>query len=164
MQNLRVLFTVLIGVTVPFPMLAQAPQLDPQQRAAMQESAMQQNKPAEFVLQHRTDLSLTEQQVAKLEVLAEAQRDSARVRQTRVVERMRTNPPSRAFVAAVGWSGSVDEAELREALCQQSATQVEMMLGIARDRQAVASVLTPVQVEQLPRLQTGDMMKALGRP
>ncbi len=164
MQNLRVLFTVLIGVTVPFPMLAQAPQLDPQRRAALQESAMQQNKPAEFVLQHRTDLSLTEQQVATLEVLAEAQRDSARVRQTRMTERMRTNPPRSAIVAAAGWSGSVDEAELREALCEQSAAQMDLLLGVAQDRRAVASVLTAVQVEQLPRLQTGDMMKALGRP
>lgn len=38
------------------------------------------------------------------------------------------------------------------------------MLGLALERRAVASVLTPTQVAQLPRLQTDDLMKALRRP
>jgi hypothetical protein len=158
-----VLFTVLVSVAVPPSLLSQVTQLDSQQRAAMQAQAEQQIRPAEFVLQHRTDLALTAPQVATLEALAVVQRDSARARQTRAVDRMRTSSTNPALAAAVSWSGPLDEAAVREALCQQSAFQVEIMLGLASDRRAVASVLTPVQVAQLPRIQTDDLMKVLKR-
>lgn len=160
MRTVCAKLTVLLVAAAPTSLHAQMPQIDAQQRAAVMAAASQQAKPAEFVLQHRTDLSLTERQVASLEVLAEAQRDSARVRQARTVERMRTNPENPALAAAVSWSGPVDEAAVREALCRQSSTQVEFMMGMAWDRRAVAGVLTPDQVSQLPRLQIGDMIKA----
>ena len=86
-----VLFTMLMGVAMPSPLLAQATQPDPQQIADMQARAAQQMKPAEFVLQYRTDLGLTAPQVAALELLAVAQRDSARARQARA--RDRGGPP-----------------------------------------------------------------------
>lgn len=159
-----VLFTVLAGVAVPPPLLSQGPPLDPQQRAAMQAQAEQQTRPAEFVLLHRTDLELTASQVATLETLALVQRDSARARQARAVDRMRTTSTNSALAAAVSWDGPVDEAAVRDALCQQSAVQVEVMLGLAADRRAVASVLTPVQVARLPRIQSDDLMKAWKRP
>jgi hypothetical protein len=38
------------------------------------------------------------------------------------------------------------------------------VLGLAADRRAVASVLTPGQVAQLPRIQADDLMKALKQP
>ena len=159
-----VLFTMLMGVAMPSPLLAQATQPDPQQIADMQARAAQQMKPAEFVLQYRTDLGLTAPQVAALELLAVAQRDSARARQAHAVDRMRANSTNPALAAAVSWSGPVDEAALRDAMCRQSAAQSESMLGLAADRRAVASVLTPGQVAQLPRIQADDLMKALKQP
>lgn len=157
------LFTLLVGGAVPTPLLCQV-EVDPQQRAAMQAQAEQQTKPAEFVLQHRADLDLTAPQIAALETLVVAQRDSARARQARMADRMRTRSTNPALAAAVGWTGPVDEAAVRDALCQQSAFQVEVMLGLAADRRSVASVLTPVQVAQLPRIQMDDLMKAVKRP
>ncbi len=159
-----VLFTLLVGVVVPTPLLSQVTPPDAPQRAAMQAQAEQQLRPAEFVLQHRTDLALTAPQVATLEALAIVQRDSARVRQARIVDRMRTNATSSALAAAVSWSGPVDEAAVRDALCQQSSVQLEITLGLAADRRAVASALTPDQVARLPRIQSDDLMKALKRP
>lgn len=163
MRILSVLFTVLLCIAVPFPVAAQVT-LDPEQQAAMQAAAMQQSRPAEFVLTHRTELGLTAPQVATLETLVVAQRDSARARQMRAMERIRTYAANPALAAAVSWSGPVDAAALRDAMCQQTTSQVEVVLGIASDRRVVASVLTPAQVAQLPRMQSEDMQKAMRRP
>lgn len=159
-----VLLTLFVGAVAPLPLHAQATPMDLSQLAAMQASAMQQNKPAEFVLQHRIDLGLAASQVTALEVLVVAQRDSARTRLARMADRMRANPVNAALVAAVGWSGPVDDAAVRDALCQQSAAQLELILGLAWDRRAVASVLTPTQVAQLPRIQADELTKAIRRP
>ena len=77
---------------------------------------------------------------------------------------MQAAPPSSGMLAAAGWSGEVDEAALRTALCQQSTNQVELLLGLAWDRRAVAAVLTNAQVTRLPELQMGDVMRAIKRP
>jgi hypothetical protein len=155
----------LLCAIIPITARAQArPQLDSGQMAALMASAAQMNKPAAFVLLHRADLALTAEQVSSLEALVVAQRDSTVARQSRLVSLTQSNPPSSAMVAAGSWSGELDERALREALCQSSANQAELLLGLARDRRATAAVLTPAQVAQLPALQANDMMKAIKRP
>ena len=157
------LLASVVSVAVPCAVRAQVPTLDSARRAAMLASAMQMNKPAEFVLQHRTELALTAPQVSTLETLVAALRDSATVRQARGVHRLQANPPGAAMMAAMTWSGPVDESALREELCRQSANQVGTLLGLAQDRRAVAAVLTPAQVAQLPQLQTSDLLSAVKR-
>ena len=156
-----VLVAIAAVIIVRGTLHAQVPQLDPMQRAAMQEVAGQINRPAEFVLQHRDDLALTGAQVAAVQALVLAQRDSAQARQRRTVNKMRANATGTVMSAIVQWTGPVDEASVRETLCQQSASQVDVMLGLALDRRAVAAVLTTDQVGQLMRLQTGDLLKAI---
>jgi hypothetical protein len=158
-------FVVLLAVAMPMTARAQASTpLDSGRIAAMMASAMQMNRPAGFILQHRVDLSLSTVQVSRLEALVVAQRDSMVARQARLAARMQANPPSSAMLAAASWTGEVDERALRDALCQSSANQAELMLGLARDRRAAAAVLTPAQAARLPQLQAGDMLKAINRP
>lgn len=146
--------SLLAGLTMPLPVRAQerAP-LDSAQQAAMRAAAMQINKPAEFVLLLRADLGLTTAQVAALEPLVLAQRDSAAARQARVVSRTLANYSSGALLVAGSWTGEIDESALRDAMCQQGIGSLDVMLGLARDRRAVAALLTAEQVEQLPLLQ-----------
>jgi hypothetical protein len=156
---------VLLGVAIPATAHGQGiGSLDSSQVAAMMANAMQMNKPASFILLHRAELALSEAQVSRLEALVIAQRDSMVARQARMAERMRTNPPSAAMLAAGTWTGDVDERGVRESMCQSSVGQADMMLGIMRDRRAAAAVLTPVQAARLPQLEASDMLKALRRP
>ena len=165
MRILATAVAVLAGGALPLPVRAQVSAvLDSAHVAAMMANALQMNKPAAFVLQHRSELTLSAAQVSTLEALVGAQRDSASVRQARIIRQMLVNPPSSALVAAAGWSGDIDEAALRAAACRQSATQVELMLAAVGDRRAVAAVLTPAQVAQLPQLQTDAMLKVMQRP
>jgi hypothetical protein len=165
MRILTSVVALFLVVTIPQTVRAQvsAP-FDSVQRAAMMASAMQTNKPADFVLQHRTELALSAAQVSRLEALAVAQADSVVARQARLVGQMQANPPSSAMITAAGWVGDVDERTLRDALCQWSANQAETMIGLARDRRAAAAVLTPAQTARLPQLQADDLLKAIKRP
>jgi len=96
--------------------------------------------------------------------LAVVQRDSTSAREARLVTRMQSTMSSPAMIALGSWTGLIDEPLLRDALCQQSTMQLDLMLGFAWDRRAVAALLTPAQVSQLPQLQISDMMKAVRRP
>lgn len=153
------------GLAAPLSVAAQS-QLPPDsaQLAAFSAAAAQANKPAAFVLQHRTELELTPPQVAALEALAQAQRDSAVARQARYVNLMLGTPPSAAMVAAGSWTGEIDESALRDALCQQSANTVDFVLGLARDRRATAALLTAIQAARLSDLQLSDLFTAIKRP
>lgn len=153
-----------LGLSAPNALDAQAAApMDSAQLAAMRETAMRQSQPVDFVLQHQADLALTSVQVSALTALRASLRDSAAVRQARLVTQMRNSPPSPAMIAAAGWSGAIDEAALRTALCQQAGGQAEVMLALAHDRRLVAALLTPAQAAQLPTLQTADMMNAMKR-
>jgi|GEM_PF-3076516 len=166
LQHLCLVATVVAAVATPLFAQVTPPVATPvaTPRAGMQESAALQSKAAEFVLQHRAELTLTADQIAKLEVLALAQQDSARERFVRSAERMRASPAIMAFAqTSNSWTGAVDEAAMRDGLCQLSVAQAETMIGIARDRRAVAEVLTPAQIAQLLPLQIGDMKKASNR-
>jgi hypothetical protein len=163
MRNPAKWFTVLVSIALPSMLNAQVAPLDSQQRAAVQATAQMMTKPAEFVLQHRTELELSAIQVARLEQLASAQRDSIPARSDRMMMQARSVAGSSAMAAVAGWTGPVDEQALREALCRQSAVQLESLLGIARDRRAVADLLTASQLAQLPRLQADEMIKAVKR-
>lgn len=156
---------LLLGVTIPLTARAQAiAPIDSSQVAAMMAKAMQLSKPASFVLQHRAELALSAVQVATLDGLAIAQADSMVVRQARIVAQMQGNPPSSAMLAAASWAGDVDERALRDALCQSSTNQADLMIGLARDRRAIAAVLTSAQIALLPQLQSNEMLKAFKRP
>lgn len=165
MQRSILVVGLFAGLTAPLAVRAQS-QLPPDsvQLAAVLAVAMQSNKPAAFVLRHRAALELTPTQVAALEALVQAQRDSAAARQERYASRTKANPPSALAVAMGGWTGEIDESALRDGLCRQSANTVDLMLGIARDRRTTAALLTAVQVAQLDGLQTLDFMTAIKRP
>lgn len=139
---------------------------DSAQIMAMMANSMRLMKPAQFVLDHKTDLSLTPEQVSFLEFLVIAQRDSASARQTRQMTQMREGAkrsPS-STVTAMAWTGTVDEQAIKDGACQQSAMQAEIMINMARDRHAVGAILTPSQIAQMPMVEAGDMMKAMKRP
>ncbi|MDP1861936.1 MAG: Spy/CpxP family protein refolding chaperone [Gemmatimonadaceae bacterium] len=165
MRKAMLVVGLVAGLAVPLVVRAQSQfVLDSAQQAASMEVARKSSKPAAFVLQHRAELELTPVQVAALEALAQAQRDSATVRQARLVSQMQANPPSAVMVAVGGWTGEIDESALRDVLCQQSANSMDVVLGLARDRRATAALLTAAQVAQLPGLQIGDYMTAIKRP
>lgn len=156
---------LLAVVTLPGSVHAQGrPPLDSAQQVAMMAQTWLMNQPAAFVLRHQSELGLSPMQVTALEALTRAERDSTVVRQARLAIRMQTTPPSAAMVALGSWSGELDEAAVREALCQQSANQVDFMLGLAQDRRAAAALLTAAQAAQLARLQASDLMNAIKRP
>jgi hypothetical protein len=140
-----------------------ATSLDSARLAAMQGVAMQQSQPVDFVLQLQSDLVLTRPQITALTALRAALTDSATVRQARRVAQLRGRPTAPALIAVSGWTGDLDEVAIQTALCQQAGVQAEGMLTLARDRRAVAALLTPAQVAQLSRLQTSDMMGAVKR-
>lgn len=97
MQRSILVVGLLAGLTVPLAVRAQSqPPPDSAQLVAILAVATQANKPAAFVLQHRAALELTPTQVAALEALVQAQRDSAAARQARYTGRMKANPPSAA--------------------------------------------------------------------
>jgi hypothetical protein len=160
-----IVLALCMGLSLPTHVRAQGrTPLDSTQTAALMATSLQASKAAAFVLQHATELELNPTQVSAIEALAVAQRDSATERGARLVTRMKAYPPSAAMIAVSSWTGDIDEAELRDALRQQSENQLDLMLGLAWDRRAVAALLSPAQVAQLPRLQAADMMKAIKRP
>ena len=156
---------IFVSVAVPLTVRAQAPvALDSSQLMSMMANAMEMNKPAKFVLRHRSELALSAPQVTRLESLVLAQADSVNARQARRLAQLRQSPPSASSVDFSRWSGDVDERALRDAACRSSVAQAEIMVGLARDRRAAAAVLTPAQRDQLPRLEASDRMAAMKRP
>jgi TonB family protein len=62
---------------------------------------------------------------------------------------------------SLSWTGPVNEQAIRDAACDQSLRQAEVMINMAHDRRAVAAVLTPAQVAALPRLEGLEMMRGM---
>jgi hypothetical protein len=140
---------------------------DSAQMVAAASNAMRMMKPAQFVLDHKTDLALSPEQVSFLEYLVVAQRDSAVARQTRQMTQMQASNakrPTSSLVSAMAWTGTIDEQAIKDGACQQSAMQAEIMLNLSRDRHAVGAILTPAQIEKMPMVEAGDMMKAMKKP
>ena len=160
MRNRRLLLPALLAVLVPSLLHSQAPALTPERQAAMMEAGRLISTPAEFVLHHRQALALTGEQVASLEHLAAALRDSSAVRMALHVRVAQQNATAPGLTTALSWTGPIDDAAIRETFRAQSALQAEIMIAGARDRRAVAALLTPEQREQLPDLQMAEMLKA----
>jgi hypothetical protein len=137
---------------------------DSAQIAAVMANSMRMLTPAVFVLDHKTELALSPEQVQFLEFLVGAERDSAAVRQTRMMAMMQDQMAKRPrpSVQLSTWTGPIDEQQIRDEACQQSKGQAESIVGMMRDRRAVSAVLTPAQVAQLTTLEGKDMMNAMG--
>lgn len=160
MRNRRLILPLLLLVLAPRLSHAQPPTLSPERRAAMLEAGRLMNDPVEFVLQYRKELALTGAQVASIEKLAGALRDSTAARTMLLMRQSQTNTTLPGLVSVMEWSGSIDEGAIRDAVRQQSAVQAEVMIASARDRRMVGALLTPEQRMQLPKLQMAEMMKA----
>lgn len=105
---------LLASLAAPAMAYTQAPQpLDSTQMAALTANAMRALRPADFVLEYKDELGLTATQQAALRTLGLALTDSASARQTRMMNRMRENPPSPALSALTSWTGDIDENTLR---------------------------------------------------
>ena len=139
-------------------------QLDPERMAALMANSQRTLKPASFVLSHKSELALTPEQVQFLEFRAKLEDDSAAVRQIRMANAMAmlmkkhestgTQPPT-------GWVGAIDERRLRDEACERAALSVDAMLDLMRDRQAVGTILTGAQIDQIQQLEVRDMIRAL---
>ena len=144
-------------------MLAQAQAAPDSARVfAALSSGMRLLAPAQFVLDHRTELGLTADQVPFLESLVRAQADSMKVRMER---RVRATPPSRSAVGSLmSWTGPVDEQAIREGARAAMEGTAQMQVDMVRDRHTVGAVLTPEQVALLSRLEASDMTKSMRGP
>jgi hypothetical protein len=160
MRNHRLLLPLLLLVATPCVVDAQLPTITPERRAALAEANRLSSVPAEFVLKHRTALALTGAQVASLETLASALRDSTAARMARQMREAGKFASAPGLANAAAWTGPVDEAAIRDVMRQQSEMTAALMIAIARDRRAVAALLTPAQQAQLLQLQTEEMLKA----
>jgi hypothetical protein len=139
-------------------------QMDPAQMASLFANSQRLMKPASYVLAHKTDLALTEDQVQRLETLARAQDDSVVVRQIRITSAMSQLIRKRQESGNVpdgGWVGSVNEKKLHDEACEQAGLTTEFAIGIMRDRLAVGSILTGTQIDRIPGLEAGDTMRAI---
>lgn len=160
MYNRRLILPVFFCIFAPSFMHAQQPSISPDRQSAMLEAGRLMNAPAEFVLQHRQELALTGAQVASLEKLAAALRDSTVARMTHRAREAQKAGSTPGLANVMAWSGPIDEAAIRDAMRTQSALQAELMIASARDRRAVAALLTEEQRTKLPRLQADEMLKA----
>lgn len=112
------------------------------------------------VLEHREELVLSEDQVARLEAL------EARTKEMRkpMMERMRALHEE---IAAASSDDGFDEAALRAAFDRMGDLHTEMGVAMLRTRHDVRAVLTPEQREKLSELGGGmmgmhGMMKMMG--
>ena len=140
---------------------------DSSQMAALM--AVNMRSPAQFVLAHNGELALTPEQVGALANVDSALKDSAKVRLARMRDAMRARPPLgpaalQSMKSMMEWSGPIDETAIRAQACEQSASQAEVIINLARDRQRVGGLLTDAQRGQLNGLQAADIMKAMKRP
>lgn len=138
-------------------------QLDPAKMAALVANSQRTMKPASFVLSHKTELTLTPDQVQQLDLLARGEEDSTVVRQIRMVAAMTRLAQKREAGAdpQTGWVGSIDEKRLREEACEQSGLQVEFVVNLLRDRQAVGNILTGRQIDRIAELEMGELKRAM---
>jgi hypothetical protein len=139
-------------------------QMDPAQMASLLANSQRMMKPAAYVLAHKTDLALTEDQVQRLETLARAQDDSVVVRQIRltsVMSQLIRKRQESGNVPDAGWVGSINEKKLRDEACEQAGLTTEFAVGIMRDRLAVGSILTGTQIDRIPELEASDAMRAM---
>lgn len=160
MRNRSLIFSTVFVLLVPAHLSAQQPTLTPERQAAMMEAGRMAMMPAAFVLQHRQELSLTETQVSAVEKLAAVLRDSASLRMTRRMSRSQKAPAMKGMTNLMDWGGPIDESAIRKAMREQSEMQADLMIGMARDRRAVAALLTAEQRAKLPQLQMNEMTKA----
>lgn len=151
----------IIGIAACFVgMLAQAQSApDSAGMIAALSNGMRLLAPAQFVLDHRTELALTPEQVPFLESLVRAQADSMRVRVRRRMSM--TTTTSLDATGFMSWSGPIDEQAIRVAARVASDGQAQVQIDIAKDRHVVGAVLTPDQLAMLPRLESADMMKSV---
>jgi Spy/CpxP family protein refolding chaperone len=160
MRNPKVLLSALLVVVAPRILPAQLPTITPERQAAVMEMGRLLNEPARFVLQHRTDLALSDAQVSSLEQLAAALRDSSAARMARSIRDAQKLGAAKGLSQSMEWSGPIDEGAIRAAMRKQSEKQAELMIASARDRRLVAAVLTAEQRAKLPQLQLAEMTKA----
>ncbi len=137
------------------------PQADPAMMAAIAANSQRTMKPASYALSHKSELALTPQQVEQIDLLARAEEDSATVRSIGLVARMARLMAKRQAddTQQSGWSGPINESQLRDDACEQSRLAAEVMLNLYRDRQAVGKFLTGKQVNLLKGLEVDDVMR-----
>lgn len=154
----------IIGLAACFAgVLAQAQSVpDSAGMAAALSSGMRMLAPAQFVLDHRTELGLTPVQVSRVESLVRAHADSVTIRMQRRMSV--TRPTTRAETGFMSWSGPIDESAIRESARRASEGQAQLLIDIARDRRVVGAVLTADQLSVLPRLEFTDMRKSMRGP
>jgi Spy/CpxP family protein refolding chaperone len=161
MSNRPLIVTAFLLVSAPALVHAQVPALSPERQAAVMEASRLLNDPVEFVLQHRTALALTAEQVTALEKLRAALRDSATARTAQRMRQAQENARQPGLASAMAWAGPIDEKAIRDAMRRQSSVQAEILITSARDRRTVGALLTPEQRGRLPQLQTDEMLKAV---
>lgn len=161
MRNRSLTIPLVLALIIPATVHAQPPAISPEQQTAMLQAGRLINAPAEFVLQHRQELALTDAQAASIQTLAAALRDSATARTARRMRESQKVAPTPALASAMNWTGPIDEAAIRDAMRRQSTQQADIVIGSARDRRAVGALLTPEQRAKLPQLQMAEMSKAM---
>ena len=169
---LKPLLVRLIGLTMlAVPAAAQiAPspfaegKVDSTRVAAMFANSQRTLKPASFVLDHRAELSLTQEQVKRLEVLVRSEEDSGVVRQIRItatMTRLMKKQDESNLTSQAGWAGNFSEKQLRDEACERAAVQADVIVNLMRDRQMVGNVLTMTQIQQVLEIETNDLLRAL---
>ena len=137
---------------------------DSAQMTAVMGRAMRRLQPAQFVLDHRAELMLTPEQLPFVESLVLAQVDSTRVRTERrfAMARAATHDSLAARAGSMmTWTGTIDEAAIRESARRAADQSAEYQVDIARDRHAVGAVLTSSQLSMLDRIEASDMMSGM---
>ncbi|CAN5814409.1 hypothetical protein BH11GEM2_BH11GEM2_28150 [soil metagenome] len=138
--------------------------LDSAQMSGMMGSAMRRMQPAQFVLDHRTELALSPEQVPFMESLVLAHADSTRVRSARRMAIARTaarDPLAARAGGVMAWTGAIDEGAIREASRQQAEQAAQYQIDVARDRHAVGALLTPSQLSMIARIEASEMMSGI---
>lgn len=149
--------------TAASPLTAQRPAADSAAVASVMVAGIRLLHPAQLVLDHRDELSLTADQVTRIEALVLAQRDSEAVRQRRFSDAITEQMISQAGhpSAVMSWTGSVDEEAIRAEARRTAEREAEFMINSTRDRHAVGAVLTPLQLALLPRIQMAELMRGM---
>jgi hypothetical protein len=176
-SSLRILMIGLTSVAAgAMPLVAQTtsvtptaiPQPTEAQMAALQARTRKMQHPAEWVLELKQDLNLREDQIVTLQKLVLSLRDSEPARQQRMIAGFTAGGPN-SPVLAMGkalqsWSGTVDEAAIRAAACEQSKMQAEITLNMIRDRHAVGDLLTEAQQVALRKAEMQPFMPGATKP
>lgn len=159
---------VLCGMAVPLAAQVSPsplpPQADPAKMAALMVNSQRALRPASFTLSHKSELALTDKQVEQLDLLARAEEDSAATRNFRreaAMARMMEKRQEDNNVPQTGWSGPVNETQLRADACEQAGMATEVMISLFRDRQAVGKILTGRQINRVMELEMSDVMRIL---